>query len=95
MNTRIRWNKTHTVGLVQNLDDSGPPRLGSIRHAELLDSYMATSALYERPQDLGVFDSAEAAQLAVEGDALNLAARRAYAVQVAMERRAGARALTA
>jgi hypothetical protein len=69
--------------------------LGSIRYVELLDRYMATSALYERPQDLGVFDSVEAAQLAVERDAMNLAAHRAYAVQVAMERRAGARALAA
>jgi hypothetical protein len=24
MNTWIRWNKTHTVGSVQNLDESGP-----------------------------------------------------------------------
>jgi hypothetical protein len=40
--------------------------------------------------DLGVFDSAELAQLAVERDAMNLAARRAYAVQVALERRARA-----
>jgi hypothetical protein len=39
---------------------------------ERLDRYMATSALYERPQDPGVFDSAEAAQLAVEREALNL-----------------------
>jgi hypothetical protein len=37
MNTWIRCNKTKTVGLVQNLDDlddSGPPWLGSNRHAE-------------------------------------------------------------
>jgi hypothetical protein len=34
-----------------------------------------------------VFDSVEAAQQAIERDALNLAARRAYAAQVAMERR--------
>jgi hypothetical protein len=88
MNTWIHWNKTHTVGLVQNLDDSGPPWLGSIRHEELLDRYMATSALYERPQDLGGFDSAEAAQRAIERDALSLAARRAYAAQVVMEQRA-------
>jgi hypothetical protein len=37
LNTWIRWNKTHTVGLVQNLDDSGPPWLSSIRHEELLN----------------------------------------------------------
>jgi hypothetical protein len=90
MNAWNRWNNKHTVGLVQNLDELGPPWLGSIRHEELVDHYMATSALYERPQDLGVFTSVEAAQQAVERDALNLAARRAYATQVSVEQREGA-----
>jgi hypothetical protein len=44
----------------------GPPWLGSIRQAELLNHYIATSALCERPQDFGASDSAEAAQEAVE-----------------------------
>jgi hypothetical protein len=33
-----------------------------------------------------VFDSAEAAQQAIEPDAMNLSARRTYAAQVMMER---------
>jgi hypothetical protein len=34
MNTWIRWNKTRTAGLVQNLDEHGPPWLGTVRYEE-------------------------------------------------------------
>jgi hypothetical protein len=55
MNTWMSWNKTRTVGLVQNLDDSGPPWLGHrpLRGAPgesglVTKTCYSASALYER-----------------------------------------------
>lgn len=75
---------------MQNLDE-GQPWLGVIRHLELLDQYGATSAQHENPVDLGFFPTPEEAHLAIERDALHLAGRRAYAIQLTVERRARAR----
>jgi hypothetical protein len=87
MNARIRWNPTKTSALVQNLDDAGLPWLGAIRHEELLDQYVATSAQYEAPRQLGVFGTPEEAVRAVELDATSIEGRREYAAQVVEERR--------
>jgi hypothetical protein len=87
MNARIRWNRTKTVALVQNLDEAGQPWLGTIRHEELLGQYVATSAQYEAPRELGMFGTPEEAVRAVELDAESIEGRRAYAAQVVEERR--------
>jgi hypothetical protein len=96
MNACIRWNKTTAFALVQNLDESGQPWLGCVRYEELLDQYIATSAQYEAPRELGVFPTFEEALQAVELDAESVEGRRAYAAQVVKERRERrARALAA
>jgi hypothetical protein len=87
MNARIRWNRTKAFGLVQNPDETGQPWLGCVRHEELLDQYVATSAQYEAPRELGVFPTFEVALQAVELDAESIEGRRDYAAQVVEERR--------
>jgi hypothetical protein len=63
------------------------PWLGRVRYEELLDQYVATSAQYEAPRELGVFPTFEEALQAVELDAISIQGRREYAAQVVNERR--------
>jgi hypothetical protein len=87
MNARIRWNRKKTVALVQTLDEGGQPWLGCVRHEELLDRYVATSAQHEAPRELGLFPTFEEALRAVELDATSIEGRRAYAAQLVRDRR--------
>jgi len=93
MNIREVPNNDHSLVMVQNAADAGPPYFGVAKRLDLLDGkWQAYSSMYAGPMDLGVYDSAAGAIAAIVLEAQNVIERRVRNAEIARELALGAAA---
>lgn len=83
MSIREIWSADRSSVMVQNAA-AGPPYFGVAKRLDLLDDkWHAHSSMYGAPMDLGVYDSAASAIVAIVLEAQNVTERRARNAEIA------------